>query len=217
MPWGTVLVTDLPSRHWGIDHYSLDLIPQPVLCPSNSPLIKSISLQSGENERRALRYWALHMWMQYYQWGLSSAQQRGRITSLDLLVMHLLIQPRGGLTFWAVRAHCWLMSSLPSTSTPRYFSPGLCSDLSSPSLYWYKMLTQLRCNTMHLDLLNLMRFSWALCSRLSKSLWIASHPSGVSIVPHSLVSSADLLRVHSTPLSALLMKILKSIGPSTDP
>ena len=49
------------------------------------------------------------------------------------------------------------------------------------------------------------------------SLWMASHPSGVSTTPHSLVSSAHLLRVHSTPLSMSSTKTLKRIGPSTDP
>ena len=35
--------------------------------------------------------------------------------------------------------------------------------------------------------------------------------------PHSLVSSANFLRVRSIPLVMPLMKILKSLSPSTDP
>jgi len=62
-----------------------------------------------------------------------------------------------------------------------------------------------------------MRFTWAHFSSLSRSIWITSCPSGVLSVPHSLVSSANFLRVHSTPLSVSLMKILQSIGPSADP
>ena len=54
-------------------------------------------------------------------------------------------------------------------------------------------------------------------SSLSRSLWMASHPSGVLTAPHSLVSSANVLRVHSIPLSMSLMKILNSTSPSTDP
>ena len=42
---------------------------------------------------------------------------------------------------------------------------------------------------------------------LLKSLWMVSHPSGVLNIPHSLVSSANLLRVHSTLL--LMMNILE--------
>ena len=45
---------------------------------------------------------------------------------------------------------------------------------------------------------SLMRFTWA---HFSRSLWMAFHPLGTSTSPLSLVSSADLLRVHSTPLS----------------
>ncbi|KAK4814241.1 LOW QUALITY PROTEIN: hypothetical protein QYF61_012737 [Mycteria americana] len=71
--------------------------------------------------------------------------------------------------------------------------------------------------TLHLALLNLMRFTQAHFSSLSRSLWMTSHPSGVSTAPHSLVSSANLLRVHSISLSMSLMKILNSTGPSTDP
>lgn len=58
-------------------------------------------------------------------------------------------------------------------------------------------------------------FSW-IHSSLFRSLWMASHPSGALTSPHSLVSLANLLRVHSTPLSVLLMKIWRSISPSSD-
>jgi len=61
-----------------------------------------------------------------------------------------------------------------------------------------------------------MRFTWAHCLSMSRYIWIASHPSGVLTVPHSLVPSANSLRVHSTPPSVLLMKILKTTGPSAD-
>ena len=49
---------------------------------------------------------------------------------------------------------------------------------------------------MHLALLNLIRFSWAHFSSLSRSLWMASLPSSVLTAPLSLVSSANLLRVY---------------------
>ena len=139
------------------------------------------------------------------------------ITSLTLLAMLLLMQPRIQLAFWAARAHCWLMSSLPSISTLRSFLAELLSILSSPSLYWQWRLPQPRCKTLHLDLLNLIRFTWAYCSSLSQSLWKASHPSGVPTAPHILVSAANLLREDSISLSVSLTKILKSIDPSTNP
>jgi len=49
------------------------------------------------------------------QGGLTRAEQRGRITSLDLLATLLLMQPRLRLAFWAVSTHCWVTSSLPNT------------------------------------------------------------------------------------------------------
>ena len=46
---------------------------------------------------------------------------------------------------------------------------------------------------------------------------MAAQPSGVSTTPPSLVSSANLLRVHSNSSSRSLMKKLNKTGPSTDP
>jgi len=43
---------------------------------------------------------------------------------------------------------------------------------------------------------------------------MAAQPSGVSTTPPSLVSSANLLRVHSNSSSRLLMKKLNKTGPN---
>lgn len=43
------------------------------------------------------------------QVGLTSTDQRGRITSLDLLEMPFLMQPGVMLVVFTSRAHCWLM------------------------------------------------------------------------------------------------------------
>jgi len=64
-------------------------------------------------------------------------------------------------------------------------------------------LTQVQ--DLHLALLNLMRFTQAHLSSLSRFLWMTCHPSGMSATPFSLVLSADLLRVHSVPLSRSLI------------
>jgi len=56
--------------------------------------------------------------MQYSMWGHTRAEQRARIPSLNLLAMLLLMQPGIPLAFWAVTAHCWVMFSFSSTSTP---------------------------------------------------------------------------------------------------
>ncbi|KAK4827087.1 LOW QUALITY PROTEIN: hypothetical protein QYF61_014189 [Mycteria americana] len=87
----------------------------------------------------------------------------------------------------------------------------LFSRLNNPN-----SLSLSSCRTLHLALLNLMRFTQAHFSSLSRSLWMVSHPSDVSTAPLSLMSSANLLRVHSIPLSMSLMKILNSTGPTID-
>lgn len=52
---------------------------------------------------------------------------------------------------------------------------------------------------------------------LSRSLWIASHPSGVLTAHHSLVSSTKLLMVHSVLMSVSLVNLIKCTDSSTDP
>lgn len=53
--------------------------------------------------------------------------------------------------------------------------------------------------------------------QLSRSLCRAFLPSSRSTFPPLLVSSVNLLRVHTIPLSRSLMKMLKTIGPNTEP
>ncbi|KAK4812332.1 hypothetical protein QYF61_017109 [Mycteria americana] len=92
------------------------------------------------------RHRGLQSWTQYSRWGLTRAEQRGRITSLDLLATLLFMQPRIWLAFWAASAHCQLTSSFSSTSTPKSFSAGLLSIPSSlkPVLILGITLTQLQ-------------------------------------------------------------------------
>ena len=59
----------------------------------------------------------------------------GRRTSLDLLVMLLLMQPRIQSAFWAASTHCQLTFSLSSVRIPKSFSSGLLSSHSPPKLY----------------------------------------------------------------------------------
>ena len=53
------------------------------------------------------------------RWGLTSAEYRGRITSLVLLNAAFLIQARMPLAFLVTWAHCWFIFSQLSISTPR--------------------------------------------------------------------------------------------------
>lgn len=92
---------------------------------------------------------------------------------------------------WAASAHCWVVSSLSSTSPLKSFLAGLLSIRPSRSLCWYWGLHQLRCST--LVLLNWMRFPWAYFLSLSRFLWRGSSPSGLPTVSLQL---ANLLQVH---------------------
>ena len=57
----------------------------------------------------------------------------------------LWIQPRILLTFWAASAHCWPIPNFSSTRTPKFYSAGLLSMNSSPSLQTYLELPRSEC------------------------------------------------------------------------
>ncbi|KAK4810855.1 hypothetical protein QYF61_008827 [Mycteria americana] len=81
----------------------------------------------------------------------------------------------------------------------------------------YIGLLRPKCRTRHLALLNLIQLASAHRSSLSRSLCRAFLPSRRSTLPHNLVSSANLLRVHSIPSSRSLIKILNKTDPNTEP
>jgi len=143
-------------------------------------------------------------------------EQRGRIISLNLLVTLLLMQPGIWLAFWVLSAQCWFVLNLSSTHTPKSFSSGLVSSHSPPSLYRCLGLPRPRCRTLHLALLNFRMLAWVHPSGCSRSLWMASLSSSVSIAPLSLVS-ANVLRVHSILLSMSPTEVLNNASPSTNP
>jgi len=92
-------------------------------------------------------YWGPQTWMQYSRWGLRRAEKR-TIIPLPLLATPLM-QPRVQLASWAASIRCWFVSSFSSIRTPKFFSTGLLSVSSSPTLYSYLRLHQLKCNTLH--------------------------------------------------------------------
>jgi len=120
------------------------------------------------------------------------------------------MQPRIQLAFWPahikslVNRHLQILLRLLSSHSP-------------PNLYLCLGLPRPWCRTSHLALLNFVSLAWAYCSSLSRSLWIELLPSNVSTAPLILLSSANLLRLHSTPLSVLPMKLLYSTSPSREP
>lgn len=50
-------------------------------------------------------------------WGVTLPEQGGRLASLNLLAMLVLIQPRVQLAFWAASALCWFKVNFSSTNS----------------------------------------------------------------------------------------------------
>lgn len=57
----------------------------------------------------SLMYWGIQNWTQYSGWGLTCAQQRGRMSPLDLLMILCLMQPTALLAFLVTKSHHHLM------------------------------------------------------------------------------------------------------------
>lgn len=111
----------------------------------NSSNSLSLSLCSCHHLWSRAGHLILHMWV------LTWAEYGGRITSLDLLSMLILIQPRMHLASWAVKTCCWIMSSM---RTPAPFHRASLNELFSQ--YSCLGLAQLRQWTLHLVWLSLM-------------------------------------------------------------
>ncbi|PKU44834.1 werner syndrome atp-dependent helicase isoform x4 [Limosa lapponica baueri] len=70
------------------------------------------------------------------------------------------MQPRMQLAFWSTSTHGQLMLSFLSTNTPKSFSSGLLSIHSLPKENCLGLPSPI-CRTLHLALLNFMRFALA--------------------------------------------------------
>mgnify|MGYP001852828837 CR=1 FL=1 len=127
-----------------------------------------------------------------------------------------LVQSGILLVFQAARVHHWLTYSFSSTRTPSLFLQDSCQWVLLP-VCTHLGLTQLKHDTLHFALLNLIKLMWARFLSLFRSLSMASFPSIVSTASLSLVLSANLLRIHSIQLSRSLIKMLKSTSPMPDP
>ena len=75
----------------------------------------------------------------------------------------------------------------------------------------------LQCSTQHLALLNLIQLALAIGSSLSRSLCRSFLPSSRSTLLPNVVSSANLLRVHSNSLSRSVINVFNRTGPNIEP
>ena len=100
---------------------------------------------------------------------VSQHRAEGQISSIALLAALLLMQSRVQLAFCAARALCWLMSSCYPSVIPVLFSRAVLHPVIIQLVLVVAVTTtQL---SLHLELLNLMRFSWAHSDCLSFSGW----------------------------------------------
>lgn len=120
--------------------------------------------------------------------------QKGPVTSLDLLAMLLSVQPRMLLAPLLPGSH-WLTFSLLPTRAPRTFSADLLPRQSGPSRPRCQGFFLPRCRTLHLPLLNFIRFLLDHSSSLSRSLWMVVPYLSVLFLPPSLMSSVKLMSV----------------------
>lgn len=114
----------------------------------------------------------------------------------EAISLSLPTKPISTAGFWAASAHNQLMSRFSSSSNLH----SIALSPLFPRLYWYWGLPQPRGSILPLALLNHLRLPQTNFLNFSRSLRIASYPSNVLTIPLSLVSSTDLLRMHSIPL-----------------
>ena len=71
-------------------------------------------------------------------------------------------------------------------------------------------------DTLHLALLNYVKFTHTHLSSLLRLIWMAYLPSSMLTAPLRLMSSANMLRAHSITLTISLTMVLNNIGPNSD-
>lgn len=157
--------------------------------------------------------WGPQNQMQHSRWGLTWAWYWGRTTFLSLLATCLVMHRRRWLGFWAASTHCWGMSGFSSTNTPTSCSQGAvlihCLILLL-HLCLRLRLSQPRCGTSHLALLNLRRLH-------RPTSQICPGPSGWHPCPPACQQHHRawcLCWTHWVPLS---ISVILSMSLSTDP
>lgn len=83
------------------------------------------------NTPMSVLYWRPQNWIQNPRCDHTTAQQRGKITSFNLLALPFALQPKVGS--WE---HCLHMLNLLSSRSDISFSTYLLSRWSAPSLFW---------------------------------------------------------------------------------
>ncbi|KAJ7410419.1 hypothetical protein WISP_108598 [Willisornis vidua] len=149
--------------------------------------------------------------MHYFGCGLIMVEKSDRIPIVDLLVTLLLMQPKD----CAASAHCWLMSSLSSTSTFKTFSTRLLSLFIPQCVLTMGVgLTQVQ----HLVLV-LVKPHEVPMAHLPDLVQVALDgiPSFKCVNCTTQLGVICRFTEGALDLSMSLMKIINNAGPNTDP
>ena len=176
-----------------------------LLCCSHLDVPKDVS-------NFFLKLWSQNC-TQYLKWEYICAKYIGRITSFDQMAVLCLMQSKMPFALLAASARYWLTLILLSPTPHVHFSWAALQPLISRLCLWIVLFNP-RCRSQHFLSLNFMMLLIIQCSNVSSSLCMASHPSRQSSAPSSLVSSANLLRMHSNPL---LIKCWTELTPELIP
>ncbi|KAK4816395.1 hypothetical protein QYF61_016712 [Mycteria americana] len=127
------------------------------------------------------------------------------------------MQPRTWLVFWAVSAHCWLMSSFSSSSIPKSTSTGLLSIPSSPSLVLILRVAPTQVQDLVLGLVEPHEVHMGPLLKLVQvplddipSLRYVNNTTQIGVI-------FKFAESFTRSFCLSLMKILNSTGPSADP
>lgn len=107
-------------------------------------------------------------WTQYPRCSLATADNRGRIASLDLLVRHLPIQPSLELAFIPTGVHRLAHVQPDAHCGPWVLFCRAAAQAVGPRCC--RVLSQARCGSLHLSLLNFTRSLFAPFLQLSRCL-----------------------------------------------
>lgn len=120
------------------------------------------------------------------------------------------------VTFGFLVCECRLLFhiELRNNQHPKFFCSRLLLIHSVSSLCFCFGLPQPRLRTLQLTFLSFRRFPWARLSSPTRSLWMASLPSRMSI-PHTLVLSANCWK-RAGPTVHVTDKVVNSAHPKID-
>lgn len=159
----------------------------------------------------SILYWGAQNWLKDSRCGITRAEKRWRIATLDQLATSWPCNPG---YFWPCpfnKDTLLVHARLEIHQEPE----GLCCEAAfqpvGPQLKLVHGVILPQVRTSSITFLNFMRFLLNHFSSMLRFLWMAAWCSGASGAPLRFVLAANLLRLHSASLSRLSMDLLLTI------